>query len=86
MIFIVQDLLDYAQIRSGKFRKNYVEFNLRDAIDKVMCIQKKDAKDKGIDFYAEYENMAETGSSKSDLRSPIICLDEQRVMQVLLGL
>ena len=38
MVFLVQDLLDYSQIRAGKFRKNIKEFNIRDAIEEVMCI------------------------------------------------
>ena len=38
MEFLIQDLLDYAQIKAGKFRKNIKKFNLRDAIEKIMCI------------------------------------------------
>ena len=38
MAFIVQDLLDYAQIKSQKFRKLLGTFNIRTAIEKVMCI------------------------------------------------
>jgi len=32
MNFMVMDLLDYAQIKSGKFRKHIHLFNIRDAI------------------------------------------------------
>lgn len=39
LTFIVQDLLDYAQIKSGKFRKNIHEFNIIEAIEEVMLIQ-----------------------------------------------
>jgi len=38
MSFLIQDLLDYAQIKSGKFRKNLKEFNIRETIEEVMCI------------------------------------------------
>jgi len=38
MSFLIQDLLDFAQIKAGKFRKNYQTFNLFDAIDQVMSI------------------------------------------------
>ena len=38
MKFLVQDLLDYAQIKAGKFRKNIVMFNIREAVEKVMSI------------------------------------------------
>ena len=40
MKFLVQDLLDFAQIKSGKFRKNISKFNIRDAVEQVMCIQR----------------------------------------------
>ena len=43
MTFIVQDLLDYAQIKAGKFRKNFNTFNIRESVEKVMCIQRKNA-------------------------------------------
>ena len=38
MTFLVQDLLDYAQIKSGKFRINIKPFNIREMVEKVMCI------------------------------------------------
>jgi len=41
MSFMIQDLLDYSQIKAGKFRKNIKEFNIRDTVNKVMKIQKK---------------------------------------------
>lgn len=34
--FIVQNMLDYAQIREGKFRKNISRFNLKQCIKGVM--------------------------------------------------
>ena len=33
MEFLVQDLLDFAQIRAGKFRKNLNSLNIKEAID-----------------------------------------------------
>mmetsp|Transcript_5517 Transcript_5517/g.8657 ORF Transcript_5517/g.8657 Transcript_5517/m.8657 type:complete len:121 (-) Transcript_5517:1112-1474(-) len=38
MAFLVQDLLDYAQIKAGKFRKRVCRFNIREAIESVICI------------------------------------------------
>jgi len=38
MALLVQDFLDYAQIKAGKFRQNIKEFNIRDTVEKVMCI------------------------------------------------
>lgn len=40
MSFLVQDLLDYAQIKAGKFRKNISQFDIKMMIEEVMCIQR----------------------------------------------
>jgi signal transduction histidine kinase len=44
MEFLVQDLLDFAQIKAGKFRKNIKLFNIKEAIDQVVAIQSYKAK------------------------------------------
>jgi hypothetical protein len=36
MTFLVQDFLDYAQIKAGKFRVNCKPFNIRHAVEMVM--------------------------------------------------
>ena len=38
MLFMVQDLLDMAQIKSKKFRKNIKYFNLKEAIETILEI------------------------------------------------
>ena len=38
MSFMVMDMLDYAQIKAGKFRKNIKKFNIRDAVNSVIMI------------------------------------------------
>ena len=38
MKFIVQDFLDYSQIKSGKFRQNAHRFNIREGVEKAMSI------------------------------------------------
>ena len=55
--YIVQDLLDYAQIQSGNFRKNVMEFNVISAIEDVMLIQQRKAEDNNIKLYATFENI-----------------------------
>ena len=57
MSFLVQDLLDFAQIKAGKFRKNIIEFNIRSAIEQVMCIQRQNVDENEIKFYATYLNI-----------------------------
>ena len=78
MAFLIQDLLDLAQINSGKFRKNISCFDIRASVEKVMNIQKKTAEDKGLEFKSFFVNNSHMNS--------MICTDENRVMQVLLGL
>ena len=59
MRFLIQDILDFAQINSGKFRKNIECFDIRDAVGEVMNFQKSTALAKGINFYASYINVGE---------------------------
>ena len=56
MLFLVQDFLDYAQIKTGKFRKNITKFNIRDTVEKVIKMQSKKALDTKIKLFASYNN------------------------------
>jgi signal transduction histidine kinase len=38
MNFVVDDLLDFAQLNNEKFRKEIKEFDLREAIEEVISI------------------------------------------------
>ena len=80
MNFIIQDLLDFSQIKNGKFRQNFQQFDIFETIYKVMQIQEPKAKVKDIEFYSSFEG------SLGNKNSHFICCDEQRIMQVLLGL
>ena len=59
MIFIIQDLLDYAQLKAGKFRKNLSQFDVRDAVEQIMQIQMKKALDQKINFHVLYDDIDE---------------------------
>ena len=59
MEFLVQDLLDFAQIKAGKFRKNITNFSIKDAIDQVIDIQSYKAEKQGIELKTEYLNIDE---------------------------
>lgn len=78
MLFMVQDLLDMAQIKSDKFRKNITSFNIMNAVETVINIQNDKAFAKDLKLYAEFVNI--------DPLNAMICSDEQRIQQVLLGL
>jgi signal transduction histidine kinase len=77
MAFLVQDFLDYSQIKAGKFRVNKKSFKLRQAVENVVSFQAKSAQMKQTKLEVEFENIPE------DLQ---IISDEQRLMQVLLNL
>ena len=55
---MIKDLLDYAQIKAGKFRKNITTFDIRKSVEKVMAIQRLNAKNKGLGFEVEYLNLS----------------------------
>jgi hypothetical protein len=52
-------------MRSGKFRKNIQEFNIKDAVEDVMLIQARKAQDNNIKLYATY-NIADGTIMKTD--------------------
>ena len=81
MSFMIQDLLDYSQIKQGTLRKNITRFNIRECIEKVMNIQREKTIDKGIDFFPMFLNIAESESTATlGMKSPFINGDEERVM------
>ena len=57
MKFLIQDLLDFAQMKAGKFRKILEEFNVKDAIEEMMSIEIDKAKNKGVNLVVEYVNI-----------------------------
>lgn len=65
MSFLVQDLLDHAQIRAGKFRKNIKSFDIRETVEKVMCIQRKLANQLKIKFYAKFAKIRKSDSKQN---------------------
>lgn len=48
MAFLVDDLLDFSQLNAGKFRRTVKKFDLKDAIDEIVSIQKEKASMSGI--------------------------------------
>jgi signal transduction histidine kinase len=52
-------MLDYSQIKSGVFRKNFANHNIRDTIKKVMHMQAQKAKHKKIKFEVEFVKISE---------------------------
>lgn len=76
MSFLIQDLLDFAQIKAGKFRKNYQTFNLLDAIDQVMSIQASKAIQQDVELNVVYKNISIDNADGINTYSPLILSDE----------
>ena len=59
MSFIVQDLLDFAQIKAGKFRKSLKYFDIKNTVKEAMGILKTKADAKNISLECQFENLEE---------------------------
>jgi signal transduction histidine kinase len=60
---------------------------VRETVEEVMKIQKKKAEDQGIEFISNFINIAKDQNLvNSELETPVIFSDEDRIKQVLLGL
>jgi signal transduction histidine kinase len=78
--FLVNDILDFSQLRSGKFRKDESSFNIKDAIEEILQIQQEKAEFCGINLSCNFENFpVKEGSNSEDKRDLIICTDERRL-------
>lgn len=55
LTFLVNDLLDFAQLKSGKFRKNISCFSIYEAIKEVESIQEEKAEFLGIELLTIWE-------------------------------
>ena len=76
MIYLVNDLLSFAQINAGKFRKEVSIFNIRNSVKEVMLIQEHKAAMMDITLTSEFKGFNNIMT---------ICSDEQRLQQVLLN-
>lgn len=89
--FLVNDILDYAQISAGKFRKQYLQFNLKECVDEIVLILQFKADQLGVNVECSF-----TGFNQRGMRSSLIdddnqemlniILDQQRLQQMLLNL
>ena len=55
LCFLVNDILDFAQLKSGMFRKDCYMFNLEEAVNEVILIQKLKAEFLGVKLYCIFE-------------------------------
>jgi signal transduction histidine kinase len=76
MLSLVYDILDFSQIRAGKFRLNKERFDIRSAVEKTSSLIMYQASQKGIIVSCTFNPNI----------YPFIINDEQRFKQVLLNL
>ena len=97
MLLNVEDILGYAQLKAGKFRKDLKKFNICRAIEEIISIQKYQAESKNIEiktkfigfppksqFAEKYPYFSKT--IPRDCQYLIIESDEKRIKQVLINL
>ena len=56
MNFLINDILDFAQINQGKFRKDCKNFNIEECIKEVVKIQKYKAEKLGVNVRTSFKN------------------------------
>jgi signal transduction histidine kinase len=67
MEFLVDNLNDYAQIKSGMFRKSIKSFNFKSVIDQLVQIHKTKAEIRGISLeYIHEDNINYSDEIVSD--------------------
>ena len=54
--FLINDMLDYAQLSSGQFRKFFKKFNVVDSVEDVVSIMKFKAEKLGVEIYINFDN------------------------------
>lgn len=52
--FLVNDILDYAQISAGKFRKFFHKFDLKECLDEIVMIMDYKSSQLGIKIVCDY--------------------------------
>ena len=69
--FLVNDMLDFAQLRSGKFRRDLSSFNIKEAIQEIVNVQLLKAEFQGIKLSFVMANF--------DMNDLVICSDMLRI-------
>lgn len=54
--FLVNDILDFSQLKYGIFRKDVFNFNIKDTIEEIIQIQQEKSEFQGINLYYSLEN------------------------------
>ena len=84
--FEINDMLDFSQLKQGKFRKMITQFDVRKAINEIYTIQKYKADEQGVRIEMKFDSFppADDANELCGKRFTI-CTDEQRLQQVLIN-
>lgn len=74
--FLINDILDYAHLQQGKFRKHNTCFDLKKAVDEVLDIQQYKAEQMGIILKKSFENFDALTTTRDNFK---ICTDQDRI-------
>ena len=77
MLYNVEDILDFGQLESGKFRKTLSQFNIKEALLEIIDIQKYKAEAQKIDLRLNLKGFS-NGSSERETCLNIVS-DKQRI-------
>lgn len=66
--FLVSDLLDFSQLRAGKFRKDCGNFDIKESIEEIIMIQEYKADQNGVQILFELENFPEYDDTTQIIR------------------
>lgn len=88
---IVNDMLDYAQLSTGQFKKCYSRFNLVESIGNIVEIMNYKATELGLKIVQKFENFPESvGESLNTMSEQgtkiMVGFDNQRLQQIVLNL
>lgn len=89
MTFLVNDLLDFAQLKSGKFRMDCKNFDIKVSIQEIILILQFKADQLGITLNLEmvgFKQVEVEDQNDQKYQSYIINSDYQRIQQVVLNL
>lgn len=81
--FLVNDILDYAQISSGKFRKNFSRFNIQECVEEIILVMRFKIEQIGINLKFELQGFED--NSRPVLQNHVcekqlqVVLDQQRL-------
>ena len=77
LTYLVNDILDFGQLKAGKFRKDCLNFNLRESIEEIILILQYKAEMYGISFDLKFSGFPSIFRNASEFSSNYIVNSDQ---------